>query len=62
MLFLFGGDVRTEGTLFCSDGSELAMEGAKDLFVTFVTDDDWWDVLLEATPAMSSIPLDHCWW
>jgi hypothetical protein len=42
MLFLLGGDVRIddEGALFGTDGSELAMEGAKDLSVALVKDDD----------------------
>ena len=41
MPFLLGGDVGTEGALFGTDGSELAMEGAKDCSVLFVKDDDW---------------------
>ena len=32
----------TEGTLFGCDCSEVAIEGAKDLLVEFVTGDDWW--------------------
>jgi hypothetical protein len=42
MLFLLGGDVRIddEGVLFGSDGSELSMEGANDLSVALVKEDD----------------------
>jgi hypothetical protein len=40
-LFLLGGDVRIdEGALFGTDGSMLAMEGANDLSVALVKDDD----------------------
>ena len=54
----------TEGVLFGNDGSELAIEGAKDLSILSVKDDDWWDLPLEfeGSPAMSPLPLDCCWW
>ena len=52
----------TEGTLFGCDCSEVAMEGAKDLLVEFVTGDDWWGLFLEVTRTMPSLPLDHYWW
>ena len=63
MLFLLGGDVGTEGALFGTDGSELAIEEVKDFSILLVKDDDWWDLPLEfkGSPAMSSLPLDCCW-
>ena len=60
VLFLLGGD--KGGGLFGSEGSELAIEGAKDLCsVLLVKDNDWWDLLLEDTPALLSAALDCCW-